>query len=286
MAALEQIGAQDRPSVDKFTPLREHHEQTPGTFFNAKPVLHIHAPQTYINLPLAAQQKHASLRALTHPVHDTTPQDGNIRIDNIDVWVTSKHLILYAPSENAGCRILYPAITITAIDGDAVLLELNLSDADTADDDLEYFQLKIFARTVQRGAADAQATAGSVNGTNGTTPSNDATTALYKAIADCQELNPDPPMPGEEGEDGEPIFDETAPGATGWITSENMDQFMDADGNFRMPEGVTFVGGEEEEGADADGVQEPLGEGAGRTRTAAEAGVEREDESKWRATEQ
>ncbi|CAK1366209.1 hypothetical protein CB0940_09367 [Cercospora beticola] len=284
MAALEALDFV--PAVDKFTPLSQHQEQTPGTFFDGPPVLHLHAPNTHITLPLASHQKHQPLKNLAETVNDDVAQEGNVRLADVDVWVTSKHLILHSTNSNGGCRFTYPAITITAIDGDAVLLELNLSDADTADDDIEYFQLKIFATGVQHGASDAQATAGSSNGTNGTTSDNDATTALYKAIADCQELNPDPPMPGEEGEDGEPVFDETAPGATGWITSENMDQFMDADGNFRMPEGVTFIGGESEdqEGATTEGVQAPLGEGAGRTRTAAEAGVEREDENKWRAT--
>ncbi|KAF2212027.1 hypothetical protein CERZMDRAFT_97944 [Cercospora zeae-maydis SCOH1-5] len=284
MAALELLDVV--PTVDDFTPISEHQEQTPGTFFDGPPVLHLHAPNTHITLPLASQQRHQPLKSLSETVSAEASQEGDTRIEHVDVWVTSKHLILHSTDSNRGCRITYPAITITAIDGDAVLLELNLSDADTADEDIEYFQLKIFASTVQHGAPDAQATAGSSNGTNGTTQSNDGTTALYKAIADCQELNPDPPMPGEEGEDGEPFFDETAPGATGWITSENVDQFMDADGNFRMPEGVTFVDGEdqEQEGATTEGGQAPLGEGAGRTRTATEAGVEREDENKWRAT--
>ena len=56
-------------------------------------------------------------------------------------------------------------------------------------------------------------------------------------------------------------FDETAPGATGWITSENMADFMDEDGNLRMPEGATVIGGEDEDEEVA-----ALGAGAGRRR--------------------
>lgn len=196
-------------------------------------------------------------------------------------------MILYSVPHSYGIRIEYPSITVTAQDGSDVLLELNLSDDDTADEDIEFLQLRITPDTVERHAAH-QATAGAStgsNGSNGTTNDNDASTALYKAISDCQELNPDPPMQGEEGEDGHEAFDETAPGATGWITSENMADFMDENGNFRMPAGMTVVGGEQEEEAGntpAEGTQVALGEGAGRTRTAAEA-LE-EEESKWQRT--
>lgn len=103
---------------------------------------------------------------------------------------------------------------------------------------------------------------------------------LYEAISACQELNPDPPSDDEEGEG----FDETAPGATGWITSENMGEFVDEEGNFKMPEGVAVIGDEEESGGRSTN---GLGEGAGRTRTAAELdagdGAE-EEEGKWQRT--
>ena len=57
------------------------------------------------------------------------------------------------------------------------------------------------------------------------------------------------------------------PGATGWITSENMQDYLDENGQFRIPEGVTVIGEEEDE----DVNHETLGRGAGRTRTAQEA---------------
>lgn len=111
--------------------------------------------------------------------------------------------------------------------------------------------------------------------TNGDVPhSSTPAQALFKAISDCQELHPDPP----EGSDEE--NDETAPGASGWITSENMQDFMDENGEFRMPEGFTVVGAEDQE------EERALGEGAGRIRTAAEVeGVDGgEDDSKWQRT--
>jgi nucleotide-sensitive chloride channel 1A len=44
----------------------------------------------------------------------------------------------------------------------------------------------------------------------------------------CADLHPDPDDDGDEGEE-----DMTAPGATGWITAENMDEYLDEDGNFK-----------------------------------------------------
>jgi len=114
---------------------------------------------------------------------------------------------------------------------------------------------------------------------------------LFRAIADCSVLHPDPV---EEDEDGEPTFggikwqgvsDEDyenegdasedlelytvtneygefkgpsglpppMPGSSGWITAENVDEYFDADGNWIQGEG-------EEEAV------EELGDGAGTVR--------------------
>lgn len=262
---MEQITT--APSPTTFTPLSDHQAQTPGTFFASKPVLHLHA------IARISADNNTDLQRLTSPV---------------DVYVTSQHLILFSPSAGLGFQIPYPTITVTAQDGADVLLELNLSDDDTADEDIEFWQMRITPERIVKehddeGQEEEQASAGAgtatATATNGTTSGNDASTALFKAISDCQELNPDPR--GEDDEDGEGGFDETAPGATGWITSENMADFMDEDGNFRMPAGMAVVGGEQEDGEGAV----TLGAGAGTTRTAAEANEEGdEEESKWQRT--
>jgi nucleotide-sensitive chloride channel 1A len=104
------------------------------------------------------------------------------------------------------------------------------------------------------------------------------------AIGDCQELNPDPAQDDDsDADEGGPAFDETAPGATGWITSDNLHEFTDADGNFKMPEGVTVFGDQEDGEA---GAAEGLGEGAGRVRRANEVDAEEgaDGESKWQKT--
>lgn len=159
--------------------------------------------------------------------------------------------------------------------GSAVLLELNLSDSNvTADEDIEHLQIRITPATI---ISPAAATDGQTNG-----KSADPSFALYMAIGDCQELNPDPAEDDSEEEGyGGQGFDETAPGATGWITSENLHEYTDADGNFKMPEGITIIGDEGE----TDGEQ--LGEGAGRVRRADEVDGDDEgadSEAKWQKT--
>ena len=149
---------------------------------------------------------------------------------------------------------------------------------DTADEDLVFIQLRITPTTIEHhepSTADNQ----QPQQQNGNTVS--PVVALFKAISECQELNPDP-----QEDDDERGFDETAPGATGWITSENMQDFIDENGEFRMPEGATVIG--EEDDVVESGHQDSLGEGAGRTRTAAEVEAvdgAAEDETKWQRTD-
>lgn len=99
---------------------------------------------------------------------------------------------------------------------------------------------------------------------NGTDEAPNPAKSIFEALSACADLHPDP----ASDEEGKEEAEDTAPGAGGWITSENMDQFLDADGN--------FIGG---------GV---LGAGAGTIRTrdedmedAGEDGME----TKWSRTE-
>ena len=181
------------------------------------------------------------------------------------------YTIIYSNGRSFGIKIAYPTITVHAQEGNAVLLGLNLSDSNTADEDLVFVQLRIIPQTMEAfPQSEADQEPEYLNGYAELAPSQ----ALFKAISDCQELNPDPP---EDGEDG--IDDQTAPGASGWITSENMQEFLDENGELKMAEGMTVVGAEDDAGGS-------LGEGAGRTRTAAEVedGDGEADESKWQRT--
>ncbi|OQO15286.1 hypothetical protein B0A48_00669 [Cryoendolithus antarcticus] len=227
---------QSPPTVEDFTALSAHQEQTPTTFFASKPVLHFHTSQpASLRLRTEDLGAQSDFKALAG---DNTTQDGdNTTMANIDVWVTSSSLLLYSPSTPAGLSIPYPHITVHALSGSSVLLELSLSDPNSASEEEDFQHLTLHITPAS------------------STSSDQGAEALYRAIGDCQELNPDP----QEENEG------VMPGEGGWITSENMGRFVGEDGEFRVPEGVTVFGDEEEDSEEAvrGGT---LGPGAGRTR--------------------
>lgn len=223
--------------------------------------------------------------------------------------MASSNLLLFSSTSSSGARISYSAITFHAQEGHAVLLGFNLSDPNTTpDEDIIFFHARLVPGEVETHAQQQQSQShnGQSAAVNGSAA--DPARTLFDAIAACQELNPDPPQAGGDDDDDDDEqqqgFDETAPGATGWITSENMADFMDEEGNFRMPQGLPVIGDEDGvvNGDGADGVLEVpsngLGEGAGTRRSAAQmdgaddgdaddgdADVRADGETKWQRTE-
>ncbi|KAK3057405.1 hypothetical protein LTR09_001589 [Extremus antarcticus] len=258
------------PQLSDFIALAEYESQTPSSFASIKPILHFHNTNADIKISPADLDSQPALLELRNLTFVSTGEDGETVFSGVDVWVTSTHLTLFSPSMVKGAQIAYPTITVHAQDGRGVLLGLNLSDSETADEDVVFVQLRVIPNISEHRLAGHE-----VNSEN----PNAAAQVLFKAISDCQELNPDPPAAGdsdEEGGMGGIGFDETAPGATGWITSENMHEFVGEDGEFRLAEGTAVFGADEGEG---------LGEGAGRTRTAAEVNGDGDEvEGKWQRT--
>jgi nucleotide-sensitive chloride channel 1A len=119
------------------------------------------------------------------------------------------------------------------------------------EEDIDYLDLKLIPLTLfNETTHSGQANGHGVNGTNGSI-ALDPVTAIFKAISACSDLHPDPDM-SDDG--GEPEL-----GTGGWITAENMNDFIDEDGN--------FIGGH------------AMGPGAGtvRTREEREEGTRDED---------
>ena len=115
--------------------------------------------------------------------------------------------------------------------------------------------------------------------------------ALFNALSNCSNLHPDPVDDDNESAHGSrlvqaglaiPLGGEDSglpppmPGSGGWITAENMHEFVDEDGNW-------IEGGNDEDEDDA-----PLGPGAGTVRPRdgddGEDGPTDGDESKWQRT--
>lgn len=114
---------------------------------------------------------------------------------------------------------------------EALYVNISLNDAETVNEDDDIHMLEI---TVLPPSYTSK-------------PTETCITELFTALNTCADLHPDPDASDDDGED---VLDDTAPGASGWITAENMDEYMDENGNFSG-----MVIGEE------------LGPGAGTVRT-------------------
>jgi nucleotide-sensitive chloride channel 1A len=161
---------------------------------------------------------------------------------------------IWSSTAGHGVQVPYRTISLHARQQNALYMQLCLSDiAQTADDDLETVELLFTPEPL----AESSPT--------------EAAEKLFTAVSDCADLHPDPDEDDDQEQEQEP-----EPGSGGWITSENLQDFMDENGEFCMPENGT------------------LGAGAGTVRTAdqfedaddgAEDGADDAlDATKWRRT--
>jgi len=112
---------------------------------------------------------------------------------------------------------------------EALYMNISLNDAETvnAEEDIDVLELTVLPPGYATGNTHAA-----------------CIQEIFGAMNTCADLHPD------SGLDDDGDEDLTAPGASGWITADNMDEYMDEEGNFRG----TIIGGEE------------LGPGAGSVR--------------------
>ena len=91
------------PSEDSFVPLSEHQEQTPGSFFGGRPVLHQHCPASKLVTTADRLQLSSVLTGLLWERDSAVQVNGSahtgssevVIIPELDVWVTSQS-VLYA----------------------------------------------------------------------------------------------------------------------------------------------------------------------------------------------
>ncbi|OAL51113.1 hypothetical protein IQ07DRAFT_611003 [Pyrenochaeta sp. DS3sAY3a] len=220
------------PQPADFTPLQEHQEQTPETFFGAKPVLYAqYSGLTISALPEQLEQHPAFAKF-------NTERDGaDALVKDVDIFVNSADLVLFQNSPSpTGVLIQYPAVGLHATMKyrstiEALYMNISLNDPDTLEneEDLQVLELTLLPPSYT------------------SDPDTACIKDIYNAMNTCADLHPDPNASDDDGVD---ILDDSAPGASGWITADNMDEYMDENGNFRG----TVLGGEE------------LGPGAGTVR--------------------
>ena len=75
------------PRASDFTPLQEHQEQTPTTFFGAKPVTYAYYSSVTLSAPLSQLQEDAVFAKFS-----TTTDGDDTLIRDVDIWVTSEYV--------------------------------------------------------------------------------------------------------------------------------------------------------------------------------------------------
>ncbi|KAJ9640071.1 hypothetical protein H2199_006305 [Coniosporium tulheliwenetii] len=303
--ALEIV--REEPILDSFTSLEEHQSQTPGQFYGGKPVLHHYTSNAQLLIGETQLDAQPAFAVLRKPGADPTTVSAvngganghhhseTVTVPHIDVWVTSERLILFSSHTRSGVSIPYPNISLHAIqrlsaqdstastaDQQGLYMQLTLSDTETtnSEDDIETLEITLIPTTTSTvdeavitsipnptASATSDATP-PLEQERGATESTSPIRALFTAVSACADLHPDPATGSDEEEDPQA----TMPGAGGWITSENMHEFFDEEGQFigggTLGEGAGTVRGRDEENTGAGAAREEEGE-----------------ETKWRRTE-
>ncbi|KAF1967471.1 hypothetical protein BU23DRAFT_516338, partial [Bimuria novae-zelandiae CBS 107.79] len=231
------------PTDADFTPLQEHQEQTPSTFYGAKPVLYSH----HTGLTLIASKTKLRSEPLFEGLHTELEgaDEGDVLVRDIEVWVSSEHFTVFQMTPaKVGVHIPYPKIALHGLcqskGVDALLMNVYLNDPETVNsaEDIDVLEMVLLPPQFDR-----------------QDPQTACIKEIFQALNTCADMHPD--MYDDEGQ--EPDF--SAPGASGWITAENMDEYVDEEGNFvgtvigeELGPGAGTVREREEEGEEGEGV--------------------------------
>ena len=73
------------PKTDDFTPLREHQEQTPTTFFGSKPIVYVHYTGVTLTAPASQLQQDVAFSKF-----NAENEGDDALIKDVDIWVNSE----------------------------------------------------------------------------------------------------------------------------------------------------------------------------------------------------
>jgi nucleotide-sensitive chloride channel 1A len=247
----------------------------------------------------------------------------------LDVYVTSDKLLLYQSGANVGLSIPYPSISLHAIQSvpspgpgeqQGLYMQVLIKSPEAGEgDEPESISITIVPTASAPPQITSTGTGTTETGLEGEDEKEQTPAlAMFNALSACSNLHPDPVEPGDydenedTGADGSRLFraglafpgasdgglPPAMPGSGGWITAENMHEFVDEEGN--------WIGGDDQEEGEGEGEYEdedgqewngndggdgygdgPLGPGAGtvRPRDSDQQGNEDDDDTKWRRTD-
>jgi nucleotide-sensitive chloride channel 1A len=73
------------PKIDDFTPLQEHQEQTPTTFFGSKPVVYARFAGLTLSAPASQLEQDAAFFRF-----NTENEGDDALIKDVEIWVNSE----------------------------------------------------------------------------------------------------------------------------------------------------------------------------------------------------
>lgn len=76
------------PKVEDFTPLQEHQEQTPSTFFGAKSVLYAHQAGLSLSVSATKLQEDAAFAKFSF---EREGESDDALVKDVNVWVNSEY---------------------------------------------------------------------------------------------------------------------------------------------------------------------------------------------------
>lgn len=171
-------------------------------------------------------------------------------------------------------------------------MQIATPSAPAEDDEEQCITFTVVPPTEPGTSADVSATESAAQdvGETAETP----TQSLYGAVSACSNLHPDPADSDDEdagkffGDDGimsgnaDGGLPDPVDGSSGWITAENIGDFINENGEYVGPGSGVEIGGQGEG-------DEPLGPGAGtvheRENGVEEQGESQSEETKWRRTD-
>lgn len=265
------------PQSNTFVSLADHQSTTPASFNDGPPILYYSSDRCKV---LVLEHELSTAPAIGELFSNVTKESGSdetngdasqLEIDDVELWVTSEKLFLYSSTQSKGLTIPYPTISLHAIQS-TPSAEQNQSQG-------------VYMQLIPTMPADEEELPDTVSITIIPTvapATEDAQTpvqALFTALSECSNLHPDPEEDGDEQasrllqaglaipgtSDGS--LPPPMPGSGGWITAENMHEFIDENGN--------FIEDNDEE------MESELGEGAGTVRKAPD---DEDGDTKWQRT--
>ena len=300
------------PQVSDFRSRAEFESSTPESFFAGPPVLYDHSDNCTLSISSSDLEKANALVSLfnkpdTAAVNGTSTQDHTA---SVAAFVTSKSLILVNDSRTTSISISYPTILLHAIQSlpdptetssqdQSVYMQLALSSS--TDDEADDEEPDSISLTLIPPASSSPHEPTTTN-----TEEQALTPAqrLFEALSTCSNLHPDPAA-DDDGEGGSMNIETSSlfragliqpgdssdglppsmPGSGGWITAENMHEFVDEEGNW-----IADDENEDKENEEEAAGAEELGSGAGTVRRRDDGEEDNNDENrsngdtKWQRT--